>query len=82
MEKEMLVIGMKPAHSKKANDFIKACDLGTEGAFIAFKEKIIVTFKDSVTKQQLKNAPVAVMMGYESIGCVQVNVTELWMIIN
>ncbi len=42
---EYLIGGLKPAISKQANDFMKACDLGGDGAFIATTETVEMNVK-------------------------------------
>ena len=77
MKKEMVVAGYRPAYGQQVNDFMKMFDLGTDGIFVSFKEIVEVVFKETVTEQQLENAPDVLKQGYESVGCMKVFVTVL-----
>jgi hypothetical protein len=43
VKQEYIVSGHAPAISKQANDFMKSCDLGGEGAFVEKNETVILT---------------------------------------
>lgn len=74
MQKNYLIIGYKPAHSKAANDLLIAFDLGISGAFIPFADNSTVTFRDDATPEQIANAPEAIRKAYERCGCTDVKV--------
>ena len=43
------VTGLRPAHSQQANEFLKACDLGIEGAFVRDAIDVSGTVSDPAT---------------------------------
>lgn len=77
LKREFIVCGRKPAYSKNVNDFIVACDLGTDGAFVKFAEKTTVTCKSDVANDQLKKQSNALRQAYKSLGCVDIVVIEI-----
>jgi len=46
MRVTFVVAGLRPAHSKQANDFLRACDLGIEGAFVRDAVNVSGTVSD------------------------------------
>lgn len=76
MKKSYYVGGYKPAYSKKANEFLKAMDLGIEGVFYPFIEIAILTFKDDATQENFDNAPKNLKSAYEHLGFTSITVIE------
>jgi len=61
MKMKYLIGGLKPAISKQANDFMKACDLGGDGAFIANTETVEMEIKSG----NIDKIPEALKQAYE-----------------
>ena len=76
VKKDFIITGYKPAYGKEVNDFIQLCDLGTDGAFVGFKETVTVTFKETATETQIEKASDVLKRGYESLGCRNINVND------
>jgi hypothetical protein len=49
MKVTFAVSGLRPAYSKQANDFLRACDLGIEGAFVRDSVNVSGTVANSKT---------------------------------
>ena len=75
--REFYITGYKPAYSKQANELIKAFDLGVDGAFVKFAEKMIATLEDDVSPEQLAKQPSAIQKAYEEFGCINVSVSAM-----
>jgi len=75
--REFYITGYKPAYGKKVNDMAKAFDLGTDGAFIRFTERMVATLSDNITEEKLAQQPKAIKSAYESSGCVDVIVVAI-----
>jgi len=72
MKKKYLVTGMRPAVSKRHNQFIEHCDLGISGAFMPFSQVATLTLKEGATEEQTKQHPEALKNAYEEAGCYDV----------
>lgn len=58
---EYIVVGYAPAISKQANDFMKACGLGGEGAFVVKTE----TVELNVRSGDIDKLPTLLQQAYE-----------------
>lgn len=77
MKRKFIVWGKRPAVSKLHNDFLKACDLGIDGLFVPFANEVTITVSPDCTHEQLEKHPVAIVEGYEEVGCVDVGIREV-----
>lgn len=60
MKRTFKLIGLEPAHGKIGNDFLKACDLGVEGAFVPACVEVTIDVADDATPEQLQRQPGAI----------------------
>jgi hypothetical protein len=78
MERKFILVGYRPAYGKKANELMKAFDLGVEGVFIPFSEIVTIGISDDVTEEQLEKQPDAIMHAYEkTYGCIDLSIEEI-----
>ena len=73
MEKQFTVTGLAPAVSKAANDFMKQCGLGGDGAFVRRAQVVILTL-GSLNNAEL--IPEKLKQVYEMWGWADVSVSE------
>lgn len=69
------VCGLRPV-DVRLNRLIQACNLGTDGAFVAFLEEATITLSPTVTERQRAQHGPAIKEAYEATGCVDVKVVE------
>lgn len=67
--------GYAPAYNELANKLLKAFDLGVEGAFRPFADRLTVTVIDDATQDQLDRQPDGIRNAYIDAGCIDVTVT-------
>lgn len=72
-----LITGLRPAHSKAANDFLAACDLGVTGAFIPYRAVMTCTLAPDITAAQLAAQPGGIKKSFEALGFADVKVEKL-----
>ncbi len=53
MKCNFIVYGLAPAISKQANEFMKACDLGGEGAFVKESQEVTLTLDSDKNKDKI-----------------------------
>ena len=75
-ERIFMVTGYKPV-DKDVNAFIKACDLGVEGMFYWFSERVIVSLREDTTRDQYDATEGALIHAYERVGCTGITVHEV-----
>ncbi len=71
------VSGMKPAHGRLANEFLKRCDLGIEGAFVPDSCVIRIELSPTVTDAQLAAQPEKIVEAFMLQGWLDVEIEEL-----
>lgn len=74
--REFYISGLEPAYGKQVNDFVKVLDLGMEGAFIPFAQKVTAQINDDVSAEQWARQPAGIKLAYEEAGCIEVVVRE------
>lgn len=68
MQYKFILTGLKPAYGHDVNKFVKACDLGVEGAFVTTSELVTVTTKDERDADALVVLEGHIRQAYESAG--------------
>lgn len=74
VKKVFIVTGMAPTQSKEVNQFLKACDLGMEGAFVPKSLRITATMDNKVTPSHLKRQIPAFKAAFEELGWTNITV--------
>lgn len=73
VKRTFLVTGYRP---EAMSIFIRACDLGIEGAFYPFLEEATITLSPNCTEEQRGRHADAIKVAYEATGHRDVRVVE------
>lgn len=78
MKKKFVVSGLMPAYGKDVNDFAKALDLGTVGAFVDARQEIALTVSDDTPQEKLDKIPRKLIEAWETVkGWINVTIKEI-----
>jgi len=72
----LFVTGQQPVLGKQINLLLQAFDLGIEGVFEPFCDKITLNLKEGVSEEQLRNQEKAITIAYEEQGCTNITILE------
>lgn len=66
-QRKFIINGLAPAYGEAANQFIRAMDLGVEGAYIKVSELVTITIDDGLPQEKLDKQPGALVKAYEQV---------------
>jgi len=71
------IVGLQPAHSKAANDFLSRLDLGITGAYVKLSEVGKITLKPGEVAKSDEHYCKILKSAYETLGCKDVFVWRI-----